>query len=66
MVKPRPLLEWCDIFGIEMVDADGFRDIDPGLDNITLDRFLSNISESTIGIADKARYKVIMDLIFGP
>jgi len=65
MIRPRTLLEWCDIFGIEMVDPDGFRDIDIKADYISLDRFLKDISESTIGIADKGRYKVVMDLIFG-
>jgi hypothetical protein len=48
-----------------MVDPDGFRDIDIKADYISLDRFLKDISESTIGIADKGRYKVVMDLIFG-
>jgi hypothetical protein len=63
-MKPRILLEWCDVFGVEMVDPDGFRDIDWQSEPITLERFLKDISESTIGIANKGRYEVLMDLFF--
>ena len=62
-MKPRTLLEWCYIFGVEMVDADGFRDIDWKSESITLERFLKNINESTIAVANDGRYEVMRELL---
>ena len=60
----RLLLEWCDVFGVELVDPDGFRHFDWETIPIHLTEFLKGIPEATIHIADKGRYTVLLDLVF--
>lgn len=53
------VLEWCDLFGVEIIDNDGFRDL--GSDElktvIPIDRFVNGIILCTINPIDRARYK---------
>lgn len=61
-IKPRTVLKWCDIFGIELVDNDGFRGFDINKTEITLDLFLEGINVCTINPIDRTRYCVLREL----
>ena len=62
----RTLLEWCEIFGVLLIDPDGFRHFDWRNTPIHLTEFLNGIVEATIGIANFGRYSVLNDLLNKP
>jgi hypothetical protein len=59
IIKSYTVLEWCDIFGIELVDNDWFKSL---TDKITLETFLGGINECTIHSVNKERFKVFVSL----
>lgn len=51
---------WTQIFGIEIVDADGpLRKLSLNHDLITLDTFVEGIAECTICITNKDKHSVL-------
>ena len=55
------ILEWCELFGVEILDNDGFRDIGPeGLKTVVpIDTFVKGIALCTIDVIDRAQYKYL-------
>jgi hypothetical protein len=53
------ILEWCELFGVEIIDNDGFRDLgSEGLKTVVpIDVFVNGICLCTINPIDRARYK---------
>ena len=62
-MKTYTVLQWCNIFGIELVDNDGFRKLDIKRDLITLDSFVEGISSCTIYPENVAKYSVLNALL---
>ena len=60
---PRTLEEWCTIFGLELIDPDGFRDIDWLEARLEIQDFLNGIYECTVRIEDYTRYEVLTDIL---
>lgn len=56
----RTVLQWCDIFGIELIDNDGFTDVNS---LVSLNMFLSGIVICTIRPINKDKYSVLNALI---
>lgn len=56
------VLEWCKLFGIELVDNDSFT-VDVDATEVRLEYFLERISACTINPIDKGRYAVLNDLL---
>jgi hypothetical protein len=67
MIRPRSLLEWSNVFGIEVEDLDGFPNLksNGGIDTtpISLDTFVQGISFCCVGFKDIKRYEVLDELI---
>ena len=61
-MKEYTINEWCEIFGIELVDNDGFRyrDLNNGI--ISLELFICGIVECTINPVNKDKYSVLEKL----
>ena len=59
IIKSYTVLEWCDIFGMELVDNDWFKSL---TDKITLETFLGGICDCTINPVNKERFKVFTSL----
>lgn len=60
-MKNKTIHEWAKIFGIEIIDNDGFdrmKEEEP----VTLERFVKGAAECTIFPVDKARFAVLEDL----
>jgi len=57
---------WCETFGVEIVDNDGFRDLgSDGLKTVVpIDVFVNGITLCTINPIDRARYKHL-DFLMG-
>lgn len=57
--------KWCELFGVEIVSNDGFRDLgSAGLKTaVPIDVFVDGISLCTIIPIDRARYKHL-DFLF--
>lgn len=62
-MKTYTILQWCDIFGIELVDNDGFRGLELDKNPITLDSFIEGITICTIDILNKDKYSVLDKLM---
>ena len=65
-IRPRTLSEWCEIFGVEIRDNDGFRWLSSTVKHfwpLTLDQFVVGIAECTIKPVDQNRYSVLEYLI---
>lgn len=55
---------WCELFGIELVDDDGFRDEELTMnDMVDIDRFVDGMVKSTICPVDKERYAHLVFLM---
>jgi hypothetical protein len=51
--------EWCDFFGVEIIDPDGWRGTSPSWNTrITRDMFKSRYQASTVRTVDKEKFKV--------
>ena len=64
--KQRTLKEWCRIFGVEIIDNDGFRWVNDNVVEywpITIEQFLKGIMECTILPTNKDRFAVAEDLV---
>jgi hypothetical protein len=60
LAKPE---DWCKMFGVEVIDPDGWQGTKPDWDTpITLDMFKSRFVVSTTRVSDKAQYKRNMHL----
>lgn len=57
-------MQWCDIFGIEMVDLDGplrsHKDLNTS--PVSLDTFVDGIAECTINPINRDKYSVLEKL----
>lgn len=67
MIRPRSLLDWSNVFGIEVEDLDGFPDLkaNGGISTtlISLETFVQGISFCCIRFENVERYKVLDSLI---
>lgn len=50
--------EWCAIFGVEVIDPDGWDRKDPNCMSypITQDQFIEKYQRSTVGVVDRAKF----------
>lgn len=60
-LKTYTVNRWCQIFGFELVDNDGFS-IDISKDLISLEMFVFGINMCTIQIINRQRYAVFAAL----
>lgn len=63
MNKRNTIQRWCEIFGVEIVDNDGFRGQDLKTSEISLNEFLKGISECTIHSKNFHRTRVMDALL---
>ena len=62
-MKTRTLNDWCRIFGVEIIDNDGFPGEAWGSDCLyDIETFVHGLAECTIIPVDKGRYAVLEDL----
>lgn len=61
-MKTYTVLGWCQIFGIELIDNDGFRRLDVKIVPITLNQFVEGIVSCTINPVDPVKYSVLAQL----
>ena len=60
----KTVSKWCEIFGVEMIDNDGFgRDKDINTHHVSFEDFVRGICECTINPIDNDRYNVLDFLI---
>lgn len=62
-LKTYTIDRWCELFGLEIVDNDGFKGIDLNRVEVGLDLFLEGITICTINPTDKEKYKILDFLI---
>jgi hypothetical protein len=56
--------QWCDIFGVQVIDPDGWRGTFPSWDTpITRDMFVSRYRTSTVRIVDFEKYRAWKHII---
>ena len=58
-IKTYTINHWCQIFGIEIIDNDGFRGLDLDKNEIALDRFIEGIASCTINPTNRDKYLVL-------
>jgi hypothetical protein len=61
-MKEYTVLNWCEIFGIELLDNDGFRRDELTICTVTLERFVAGFLVCTIRIVDDKKYSVLEKL----
>lgn len=57
-MKTYTIPQWCEIFGIELIDNDGFQGISM-TGRISLDSFVEGIVSCTINPVNKDKYSVL-------
>ena len=62
-MKTYTILQWCEIFGIELIDNDGFRGLELDKYPISLDLFVEGIVFCTINPKNRVKYAVLNDLL---
>lgn len=62
-MKTYTVNRWCEIFGVEIVDNDGFPHIDLNVHEISLEKFAKGISECTIQITNFVLYGVFNQIV---
>lgn len=60
-MKQYTVLGWCNIFGIELIDNDGFLRLEMSRE-IPLEQFVEGIVSCTINPVDPVRYSVLNQL----
>ena len=60
-MKRYTVLTWCEIFGIELIDVDGFSESEMRQE-VSLDRFVEGIVNCTIRPIEVERFGVLKQL----
>lgn len=60
-MKRYTVLDWCEIFGIELFDNDGFSELEIRRE-VSLERFVEGIVQCTIRPFNVERYSVLKKL----
>jgi hypothetical protein len=61
-LKTHTISKWCEIFGVSIIDNDGFRGLELNNNEVNLELFLDGINICTIAVVNKERYKVLNEL----
>lgn len=62
MNKKYTIVEWTQIFGVEIVDNEGFRNVDINTQEVNLEGFLNGICQCALRNIINERFQVLNKL----